>query len=46
MVHYENANTYRTKRNIKYTIFRVLLTPIFVCYRLYLWVWDGTMSDY
>jgi hypothetical protein len=27
------------------TIFRVLLTPIFIWYRLYLWVWDGTMFD-
>ena len=25
--------------------FRVLLTPIFIWYRLYLWVWDGTMFD-
>lgn len=25
------------------TIIRVLLTPIFIWYRLYLWVWDGTM---
>lgn len=25
------------------TICRVLLTPIFIWYRLYLWVWDGTM---
>jgi len=32
-------------RNIEVlaTIVRVLLTPIFVWYRLYLWVWDGTM---
>ena len=27
------------------TILRVLLTPIFIWYRLYLWVWDGTMSN-
>ena len=26
-------------------ILRVLLTPIFIWYRLYLWVWDGTMSN-
>ena len=25
--------------------FRVLLTPIFIWYRLYLWVWDGTMFN-
>lgn len=25
------------------TICRILLTPIMVWYRLYLWVWDGTM---
>ena len=32
-------------RNIEVlgAIVRVLLTPIFVWYRLYLWVWDGTM---
>ena len=28
------------------TIVRVLLTPIFVWYRLYLWVWDGTMFNH
>ena len=27
------------------TMFRVLLTPIFIWYRLYLWVWDGTMFN-
>ena len=27
------------------TIIRVLLTPIFIWYRLYLWVWDGTMFN-
>lgn len=27
------------------TIVRMLLTPIFMWYRLYLWVWDGTMFD-
>lgn len=26
-------------------IVRVLLTPIFIWYRLYLWVWDGTMFN-
>ena len=25
------------------TVCRILLTPILVWYRLYLWVWDGTM---
>ena len=25
--------------------FRVLLTPILIWYRLYLWVWDGTMFN-
>lgn len=25
------------------TIVRVLITPIFIWYRLYLWVWDGTI---
>ena len=27
------------------TIVRILLTPIFIWYRLYLWVWDGTMFN-
>lgn len=27
------------------TVIRVLLTPILIWYRLYLWVWDGTMFD-
>lgn len=27
------------------TIVGVLLTPIFIWYRLYLWVLDGTMFD-
>ena len=27
------------------TMIRVLLTPIFIWYRLYLWVWDGTMFN-
>ena len=27
------------------TIVRMLLTPIFIWYRLYLWVWDGTMFN-
>ena len=27
------------------TIVRMLLTPIFMWYRLYLWVWDGTMFN-
>lgn len=26
-------------------IVRALLTPIFIWYRLYLWVWDGTMFN-
>ena len=26
-------------------IVRILLTPIFIWYRLYLWVWDGTMFN-
>lgn len=26
-------------------VFRILLTPIMVWYRLYLWVWDGTMFN-
>ena len=28
------------------TIVRILLTPILIWYRLYLWVWDGTMFDH
>lgn len=40
--HYLNKKDYR-KVEIAATICRVLLTPIFVWYRLYLWVWDGTM---
>ena len=31
------------KVEIAATICRILLTPIFVWYRLYLWVWDGTI---
>ena len=31
--------------DITVIFFRVLLTPIFIWYRLYLWVWDGTMFD-
>lgn len=27
------------------TVLRILLTPILVWYRLYLWVWDGTMFN-
>ena len=27
------------------TIIRILLTPILIWYRLYLWVWDGTMFN-
>ena len=27
------------------TVVRVLITPIFIWYRLYLWVWDGTMFN-
>ena len=26
-------------------IVRILLAPIFIWYRLYLWVWDGTMFN-
>ena len=26
------------------TIVRVLLTPILVWYRIYLWVWDGSFT--
>ena len=29
---------------IAVTICRVLLTPILVWYRIYLWVWDGTIG--
>ena len=46
MKHFEEANLNRKDyRSIEVlaTIVRVLLTPIFVWYRLYLWVWDGTM---
>ena len=31
--------------DVLFTILRVLLTPIFIWYRLYLWVWDGTMFN-
>ena len=48
MEHYEkitlNRKDYRNTE-IVMTFFRVLLTPIFIWYRLYLWVWDGTMFD-
>lgn len=27
------------------TIYRILLTPIMVWYRLYLWVWDGEIFE-
>ena len=46
MKHFEettlNRKDYRSIEVLA-TIVRVLLTPIFVWYRLYLWVWDGTM---
>ena len=37
-----NRKDYRNTEVLA-VIVRVLLTPIFVWYRLYLWVWDGTM---
>lgn len=46
---YKNFTQYKIKRTIKNVLIialRVLLTPIFVWYRLYLWVWDGTMYDH
>ena len=48
MEHYKKMTLNRKDhRNteIVATFFRVLLTPIFIWYRLYLWVWDGTMFD-
>lgn len=27
------------------TICRVLLSPIMIWYRLYLWIWDGTIYE-
>lgn len=46
---YKNFARYKIKyiaKRIAIIIFRILLTPIFVWYRLYLWVWDGTMFDH
>lgn len=46
---YKSFARYKIKYTIKRImaiIFRILLTPIFVWYRLYLWVWDGTMFDH
>ena len=48
MKHYKNITLNRKNHritNVSVIFFRVLLTPIFVWYRLYLWVWDGTMFD-
>ena len=48
MEHYKKITLNRKDhRNVEIvaTIFRVLLTPIFIWYRLYLWVWDGTMFN-
>ena len=48
MEHYKKTTLNRKDhRNMEIvaTFFRVLLTPIFIWYRLYLWVWDGTMLD-
>ena len=49
MKKYKNMTMNRKDYNIVgivATIIRVLLTPIFVWYRLYLWVWDGTMFNH
>lgn len=46
MKHYEKMHLNRKDHKVMdiiATILRVLLTPIFVLYRLYLWVWDGSM---
>ena len=46
MKHFEEANLNRKDyRNIEVlaTVARILLLPILVWYRLYLWVYDGTM---
>ena len=46
MKHFEEANLNRKDyRNIEVlaTVTRILLLPILVWYRLYLWVYDGTM---
>ena len=46
MKHFEEAKLNRKDyRNIEVlaTIVRILLLPILVWYRLYLWVYDGTM---
>lgn len=48
MEHYKkitlNRRDHRTM-DIVAIFVRVLLTPIFIWYRLYLWVWDGTMFE-
>lgn len=49
MKHYEKMTLNRKDHRIMdaAVIFvRVLLTPVFVWYRLYLWVWDGTMFNH
>lgn len=46
MKHYKNTTQNRRGHRIMgiaAIFFRVLLTPIFIWYRLYLWVWDGTI---
>ena len=47
MKHVKNQKLNRKDRFILAlaTIVRVLITPIFIWYRLYLWVWDGTMFN-
>ena len=49
MKHYEGMAINRKDHRIMNVVgifVRVLLTPILVWYRLYLWVWDGTMFNH
>lgn len=49
MKHYEKKTLNRKDHrimDITVIFLRVLLTPVFIWYRLYLWVWDGTMFNH
>lgn len=48
MKHYEKMHLNKKDHigmDLAAIIFRILLTPVLMWYRLYLWVWDGTMFD-
>ena len=48
MKHFENQTLGNRKKllfKVVATVLRLLLTPIMVWYRLYLWVWDGEIFE-